>query len=710
MLVRNQLALCVCAIAWLYAQSAIAAEDEPGAVVASASGGNAIASSGVAPSPLLAIDQNRSTVVDRIVVEWGDALGASSAGLSTAQLQTLLSGLRADHLLAASLAGSLRGLRDVIATSLVSTADVASALAAAKTLGDAADDVAYTPVTPCRLIETRGTFAAVYQGDGTSAHHPVPFAPNEVRNYTVQGGNGVCLGQLPAGLAPAAVQLQVFAIPVSGSSSGDVEILPQGSAFGSTATLVYLGNVALTSASTTARINLANDQIGVQVTGGGAHLAIDVVGYFHSPRGGYVASVTASTGIALTGTASAPSIGIAAGGVGTAQIAANAVTQAKLSPTSGAAAGKVLGTNGTNLVWQTDANSGGTVTSITAGAGLSGGSITGSGTIAADPNSTTFTGTYFKQGGNAFGTPAVLGTTDNNPVEIWSGGTRLLRLEPNENVIGGASNNSVVPGTFGATIAGGADNIVGGNAAAIGGGDSNVASGGSSTVAGGEFNVASGAHSMVAGGLFNTASGAYSFAAGRDAQADQAQCAIFDLWSTATLFRCNGWTNVLRIGADNGMSIDYGAQVANGNSNSYVYIGPLFNGNAITTGTGAKLTTGGAWTNSSDRNRKENFAGIDSRQLLERVAAMPVMLWNYKEEGSRILHLGPTAQDFHAAFGLGSDDVSITTVDEGGVALAAIQGLNAKVDEQQREIAALRRALEILMARTSPEGAVAQSH
>src|SRR5439155_750755 len=85
--------------------------------------------------------------------------------------------------------------------------------------------------------------------------------------------------------ASSAVQLQVFGIPINGGSNGDVEILPQGSTFGSTATLVYLGNVLLTSASTTARINLANNQIGVQVRGGGADLAIDVVGYFKPPAG-----------------------------------------------------------------------------------------------------------------------------------------------------------------------------------------------------------------------------------------------------------------------------------------------------------------------------------------------------------------------------------------------------------------------------------------
>jgi len=35
-----------------------------------------------------------------------------------------------------------------------------------------------------------------------------------------------------------------------------------------------------------------------------------------------------------------------------------------------------------------------------------------------------------------------------------------------------------------------------------------------------------------------------------------------------------------------------------------------------------------------------------------------------------VLHLGPVAQDFHAAFGLGADDKHIATVDADGVALA----------------------------------------
>jgi cell division protein FtsB len=53
------------------------------------------------------------------------------------------------------------------------------------------------------------------------------------------------------------------------------------------------------------------------------------------------------------------------------------------------------------------------------------------------------------------------------------------------------------------------------------------------------------------------------------------------------------------------------------------------------------------------------------------------------------------AQDFHAAFGLnGADDKHIATVDEDGVALAAIQGLNEKVETSSQNAEVSIRKLE----------------
>ena len=258
--------------------------------------GIAVADVKFKPDTLLAVDSNRSTVIDGIVASWGAEL-QKSAGMSSANLRTMLEGLRADKLLAASLAGSLSGLRDVLSNAAPASSKASEKLPT-KALGDTTDDVVYTPVVPCRLVETRNAFNAVYHGGG-------PFAAGEIRTYVIQNGNGVCTTQLPNGLHPSAVQLQVYGIPAN-NVSGDIEILPEGSAFGSTATLVFLNNLLITSGGTTSSVNLANNEIAVQVRTGSADLAIDVVGYFNAPNGGYVKSVSAGTGVSVTGTASDP--------------------------------------------------------------------------------------------------------------------------------------------------------------------------------------------------------------------------------------------------------------------------------------------------------------------------------------------------------------------------------------------------------------------
>ena len=93
--------------------------------------------------------------------------------------------------------------------------------------------------------------------------------------------------------------------------------------------------------------------------------------------------------------------------------------------------------------------------------------------------------------------------------------------------------------------------------------------------------------------------------------------------------------------------------------------------------------------------RAENIAPINPREVLDKVAALPLSQWNYKTKQNSP-HIGPMAQDFKAAFGLGSSDTSICTVDADGVALAAIQGLNQKVESDN---AALRAENAELKAR-----------
>jgi Chaperone of endosialidase/YadA head domain repeat (2 copies) len=121
-------------------------------------------------------------------------------------------------------------------------------------------------------------------------------------------------------------------------------------------------------------------------------------------------------------------------------------------------------------------------------------------------------------------------------------------------------------------------------------------------------------------------------------------------------------------------------------------------GQLIATSTGAHLTVGGAWVNSSDVNRKANFAPVDGGEVLDRIAAMPIQTWNYRDEDESIRHMGPTAQDFRAAFALGENEISIATVDADGVSLAAIQALEQRTADLRRENASLRTTVESLGA------------
>jgi hypothetical protein len=111
---------------------------------------------------------------------------------------------------------------------------------------------------------------------------------------------------------------------------------------------------------------------------------------------------------------------------------------------------------------------------------------------------------------------------------------------------------------------------------------------------------------------------------------------------------------------------------------------------------------GGSWSSISDRNRKENFARLDGEDVLFRLRSVPVMTWNYLTQDRTIRHAGPTAQDFHAAFGLGESELLINSVDVDGVNMAAIQGLDARTERQRARIAELEaqvRSLEERLAR-----------
>lgn len=144
-----------------------------------------------------------------------------------------------------------------------------------------------------------------------------------------------------------------------------------------------------------------------------------------------------------------------------------------------------------------------------------------------------------------------------------------------------------------------------------------------------------------------------------------------------------------------GVTIQSGATTSNWGQTSAV----------ISTSNGAMLTTSGVWQNASDRNRKHRFEVISGEDVLARLRQLPITRWSYKVDPATVRHLGPMAQDFRRAFGLGQDSLSIGTVDADGVALAGVQALEARARAQAAEITALRARLDALERRAATPAA-----
>jgi trimeric autotransporter adhesin len=318
----------------------------------------------------------------------------------------------------------------------------------------------------------------------------------------------------------------------------------------------------------------------------------------------------------------------------------------------------------------------------------------------------------------AAGTNSFIGGGYGNEALGWSdtvgGGQR-------NQAMGGAAGCYLCGGGVGgvitgaATVGGGFANQAIGFAPTVGGGAGNIASGYASTVCGGDENQATNSDSTACGGRLNLAGGVASFAAGWVAQALNNGSFVWADWEGGGLtpfsstrddqfaIRAAGGVLInvpsssglhpaaLEVDSSSGDGVvayfsqnssDAAVVIANGGSGDLLKaFNADFNGNPVfEVANNGNVYSRGVQI-SSDRNLKENFRPVEPRQVLEKIAALPISQWNYKVEPQNVRHVGPMAQDFHASFGLdGDQDKHISIVDEGGVALAGIQGLNQKLE------------------------------
>ena len=305
--------------------------------------------------------------------------------------------------------------------------------------------------------------------------------------------------------------------------------------------------------------------------------------------------------------------------------------------------------------------------------------------------------------------------TSSGNFSVVAGGRNNSATALNATISGGEGHSA---NGFNSHIGGGVFNVASGSDSSVSGGNSNLASGDSSTVSGGDSNDASGTQSTINGGSTNAARGTRSTVGG-----GSNNCAGGDFsWAGgvgATVRPGNGIGDVQcafgsSSGDANGDEGSFvwagGGAIASSGPNQFlvradgVYFGNVTvsdnvpTGRFINTSTGAHLTTGGVWTNASSRALKQNFTPINPLEILNKVNQLPISTWYYKTS-SEGAHIGPMAEDFKAVFGFAGDGKSIGTVDADGVALAAIQGLNVKLEQLALENAALHARLEALEAR-----------
>jgi hypothetical protein len=305
------------------------------------------------------------------------------------------------------------------------------------------------------------------------------------------------------------------------------------------------------------------------------------------------------------------------------------------------------------------------------------GSAIGGGTnnnIAANSSHATIAGGAFND----------LGT--NSPYSTIGGGNNNnIAANASYSTIAGGIRNDISTNSSYSAIGGGFDNDIGTNSlySAIGGGfDNDIgANSAGSTIAGGSANsvAANADYATIPGGAENEANGNYSFAAGRRAKATlpgtfvwaDSQAADFAGGITDSVsFRCQG-----------GVRFTSGS----GGANQTVSWLPGFV----------------SWSFSSDRNLKEGLTDVNTREVLDKVSRLPMSEWNFKGHSQR--HIGPMAQDFHALFPLNENDKMIDSGDLQGVALAAIQGLNEKVEVRSERVEGVIRELREELRRRSLE-------
>jgi hypothetical protein len=114
--------------------------------------------------------------------------------------------------------------------------------------------------------------------------------------------------------------------------------------------------------------------------------------------------------------------------------------------------------------------------------------------------------------------------------------------------------------------------------------------------------------------------------------------------------------------------------------------------------TAGNLEIAGTLTEMSSRTAKHDIEPVDEIKVLNALIALPIAEWSYSSDKSGARHLGPMAEDFSAAFGLGGSSSHLAPRDVAGVALAAVKAVAGKLQEKENRIERLTNRVSELTA------------
>ncbi len=331
--------------------------------------------------PLLSVDLNRTDIVSKLIEQWKNDIAPAQRDSFRAHL----SGLRADRLLAVSLVGSFDGVLEVLygqeksntALSVLTATKPGSTdvLKTLKALGDVAADLVYTPITPCRILDTRLSSG----GPGPRISGSTTAFNAVATTFVPQGGVSTNCN-IPAGAAAIAGTFSML----SASNLGYVTLWAVDTPQPLAATGLFNPSSQQSLNMSSAIVPLCNvvsctagKQFNLFVSGSSLDVSFDVSGYFKAPGGtiGDITEIQTAAGSGLTGATT------------------SGVANLSLAPTyklpQGCISGNIAKYFATPTpVWEcaTDNGGGGTVTSVGAGIGINGGPVTTSGTLSIAPS------------------------------------------------------------------------------------------------------------------------------------------------------------------------------------------------------------------------------------------------------------------------------------------------------------------------------------